>query len=76
MVLPWSALWTSNGQPAVWVVDPQSKAVSIQPVTVDTYQTGSVVLAAGIDAGQVVVTQGTKLLVPGQVVSVVEGTTP
>lgn len=76
VVMPWSALWSNGGTPSVWIVDPQTRAVSLQPVTVDSYQTGSVVIQDGLKAGQVVVTQGTKLLVPGQVVTLAEETVP
>lgn len=75
-VLPWSALWSSDGEPSVWIIDPQTKAVSLQPVTVRTYQTASVVIESGLEAGQVVVTQGGKMLAPGQVVTVAEGDAP
>ncbi|MDB5535341.1 MAG: efflux transporter periplasmic adaptor subunit [Devosia sp.] len=72
-ILPWSALWSRDGEPSVWVIDPQNDTVSLQPVTVKTYQTGSVVIASGLQAGQLVVTQGGKLLVPGQTVAIAQG---
>ncbi|MDB5528407.1 MAG: efflux transporter periplasmic adaptor subunit [Devosia sp.] len=72
-ILPWSALWSREGEPSVWVIDPQNDTVSLQPVTVKTYQTGSVVIEAGLQPGQVVVTQGGKLLVPGQTVAIAQG---
>jgi RND family efflux transporter MFP subunit len=73
VILPWSALWSRDGEPSVWVIDPQNDTVSLQGVTVRTYQTGSVVIEAGLQPGQLVVTQGGKLLVPGQTVAVAQG---
>jgi membrane fusion protein, multidrug efflux system len=69
IIVPWSALWARDGAPAVWVVDGASHAVSVQPVTVALYLTGQVVLADGLKPGQIVVTEGTKMLSPGLVVS-------
>jgi RND family efflux transporter MFP subunit len=71
VVLPWSALWLQDGQPAVWVVD-EDNIVSIVPVRVEAYGTGIVVIADGLAEGQVVVVEGTKLLTPGLEVDPIE----
>ncbi len=67
IVLPWSALWLEDGAPAVWTVG-SDRAVAITPVSVAAYGTGTVVIDGGLEPGQVVVTEGTKLLTPGQIV--------
>jgi RND family efflux transporter MFP subunit len=72
--LPWSALFESEGKPAVWLLDAAGK-VSLQPVEVQSYATGAVLLRGGVPAGQRVVTAGGQLLYPGQTVTVA-GTTP
>ncbi|MBD8556615.1 efflux RND transporter periplasmic adaptor subunit [Rhizobium sp. CFBP 8762] len=72
IVLPWTALSANDGTPAVWVVDPQSKAVSLKSVTIASYETGSVLISGGLAGGETVVTDGTKFLRPNQVVSVAE----
>jgi multidrug efflux pump subunit AcrA (membrane-fusion protein) len=64
--LPASALTEANGQPAVWVVDPQSKTVSLREVDVPRYDPGSVVISKGLENGEVVVTAGVQVLRPGQ----------
>jgi multidrug efflux pump subunit AcrA (membrane-fusion protein) len=64
--LPASALTEANGQPAVWVVDPQSKTVSLREVDVSRYDPGSVVISKGLENGEVVVTAGVQVLHPGQ----------
>ncbi|MCG6203080.1 efflux RND transporter periplasmic adaptor subunit [Rhodopseudomonas sp. HC1] len=69
IVLPWSALtWDVNG-PAVWVVDPQTRAVSLKSIAVQAYETNSVVVASGLAPGERVVIDGGKLLRPAQVVT-------
>jgi RND family efflux transporter MFP subunit len=69
IVLPWSALMEMGSVPAVWVVDPRTRTVSLKPVTVDSYQTGTVVIKAGLQPGERVVVDGGKLLSLGQPVS-------
>ena len=66
--LPASALTEANGQPAVWVVDPQSHTVSLREVDVSRYDPGSVVISKGLQNGEVVVTAGVQVLHPGQIV--------
>ena len=68
MELPASALTEANGQPAVWVVDPQNKTVSLREVDVSRYDPGSVVISKGLENGEVVVTAGVQVLHPGQIV--------
>jgi RND family efflux transporter MFP subunit len=64
--LPASALTEANGQPAVWVVDPQSHTVSLRNVDVSRYDPASVVVSKGLENGEVVVTAGVQVLHPGQ----------
>ena len=64
--LPASALTEANGQPAVWVVNPQGKTVSLREVDVSRYDPGSVVISKGLENGEVVVTAGVQVLHPGQ----------
>lgn len=69
VILPWSALTASGTAPAVWVVDPASNTVSLKPVVVENYETGAVVIKSGLAPGERVVTEGAKLLSPGQTVT-------
>jgi membrane fusion protein, multidrug efflux system len=64
--LPASALTEAHGQPAVWVVDPQSKTVSLREVDVLRYDPATVVISQGLETGEVVVTAGVQVLRPGQ----------
>lgn len=69
MVLPTSAIFDSNGNPAVWVYDQASNAVNLRPITVAKFETGGVIVAGGISKGDVVVTAGVHRLREGQEVS-------
>ncbi len=69
VVLPWSALFKSQNQPAVWLVDEQQK-VTLQPVSDVAYGSGTVMIGKGLKAGQHVVVAGGQLLHPGQVVEI------
>jgi membrane fusion protein, multidrug efflux system len=64
--IPASALTKSNRQPAVWIVDPVSYAVSMRNVDVLRYDQALVAISAGIDVGEIVVTAGVQALHPGQ----------
>jgi RND family efflux transporter MFP subunit len=68
--IPASALTESNGHPAVWVVDPQSKTVSLRSVDVSRHDPATVVISQGLETGEVVVTAGVQVLRPGQKVRV------
>jgi RND family efflux transporter MFP subunit len=70
-VLPASVLYEWGGKPAVWIVDPRGKKVSIKPVTVEAYVTDAVVLSAGIEPGDLVVTAGSQSLRLGEEVEVI-----
>jgi RND family efflux transporter MFP subunit len=64
--VPASALTRINGQPAVWLVDPRSLTVSLHNVAVERFDPGTVVIAQGLDGGEIVVTAGVQALHPGQ----------
>jgi RND family efflux transporter MFP subunit len=70
--LPGTALTQTEGKPAVWVVDPTKKTVSLFPVTVGHYDTSSVVVSDGLKDGDLVVTAGVQALRPGQEVRLLE----
>jgi membrane fusion protein, multidrug efflux system len=64
--VPASALTEANGRPAVWVVDPQSKTVSLREVDVLRHDPATVVISQGLENGEAVVTAGVQMLHPGQ----------
>ncbi|AZO20127.1 efflux RND transporter periplasmic adaptor subunit [Mesorhizobium sp. M1E.F.Ca.ET.045.02.1.1] len=69
VLLPWQALTSSAGKPAVWIVDPSTKAVATTPIEVLAFDSGVVVVDNGLEAGQSVVTAGGQLLSPGQTIA-------
>lgn len=70
MVLPASALTSDGGQPAVWVLDPATNVASRRKVELSAFDNSSLVIAAGIEPGDVVVTSGANLVFPGQTVRI------
>lgn len=66
--IPATALTRGDGEPAVWVVDPSSMAVTLRPITVGRFTPASVVVEAGLAPGDIVVTAGVQALRPGQLV--------
>lgn len=69
-ILPSSVLTSDNGKPAVWVIDPQTHAVSLRAVNVAAYESMSVVIRGGLRAGEQAVSSGGARLRPSQVVAV------
>lgn len=69
IVLPASALTSAKGQPAVWVVAPDTGAVSLRPVTLDKFDAQSLVITDGVAPGERIVTAGASLVYPQQIVA-------
>lgn len=72
-VVPWQALSGVDGKPALWIVDKGSNTVSLRPVDVLSFETGSALVLGGIEEGETYVADGTKLLRPGQTVNAIGG---
>jgi membrane fusion protein, multidrug efflux system len=66
IAIPASALTRQQGQPAVWIVDSKASTVSLHPVDVASYDLAQVVVAQGLEPGDVVVTAGVQSLRPGE----------
>lgn len=64
--LPFSAMSATADGPAVWRVDQQTMQVVLQPVTVDRFETGRILLSGGVGDGDWIVTKGAQLLYPGR----------
>ena len=64
--IPATALTKVNRQPAVWIVDPKNLTVSMRNVELLRHDPGTVVIAQGLDTGDIVVTAGIQALHPGQ----------
>jgi RND family efflux transporter MFP subunit len=64
--IPASALTRADGQPAVWVVDAATETVDLRNIELVRHDPARVVVAQGLEAGEVVVTAGVQALRPGQ----------
>lgn len=64
--VPQSALFRVNGQPQVWVVDPERGTVAARGVQVGALIGERAAIAAGVTAGEWVVTAGVHKLAPDQ----------
>jgi RND family efflux transporter MFP subunit len=66
IALPASALFRNDGQPAVWVVNPAERTVALRPIELARHDSTRIVVARGIERGDLVVTAGVQALRPGQ----------
>lgn len=64
--IPAAALTRTERWPAVWVVDPASGTVSLRNIEVERFDPASVIVAQGLEPGDIVVTAGAQALRPGQ----------
>lgn len=64
--VPASALTRAQSQPAVWVVDPAQRTVALRTIEVLRFDPARVLVAQGLEPGDLVVTAGVQALHPGQ----------
>jgi RND family efflux transporter MFP subunit len=70
ITIPASSLASLGGQPAVWILDPATNAVSAKPIAIAGYETDQILVAAGLRPGDLVVTSNTQKMSPNQKVAV------
>ncbi|AMC13427.1 hypothetical protein RL73_06775 [Liberibacter crescens] len=70
--IPWKAIDYVNEKPAVWIVDPKTRAISLMPIVVSSYDNNDVLVSGNLKEGQLVVVEGVQFLQSGQVVSFTE----
>jgi RND family efflux transporter MFP subunit len=66
VVIPSAALMTSEGGPAIWVVDRATSTVALRNISILRHEPGSVVVGDGLAPGETVVVAGVQALRPGQ----------
>jgi len=71
-IVPYGSLTAVGDSPAVWLIDPDTHAVSLSPITISRHVDGHVIIESGIEPGQQIVTTGTQLLYPGRIVRLKE----
>jgi len=64
--IPASALTSTEGEPAVWVVDPTTQKVALRVIEIANFSPASVLVSDGLVVGEIVVTAGVQALRPGQ----------
>jgi RND family efflux transporter MFP subunit len=64
--VPLSAIFQQGKEPAVWVIDPTTNAVSLRPVVVSRWRDETALIASGVQNGEIVATAGVHKLEPGQ----------
>jgi membrane fusion protein, multidrug efflux system len=74
--LPLSALFELQGRTQVWLLDKSAMTVSAQPVQVVGAEGNFALVAAGVSAGQVLVSAGVHTLTAGQKVTLYGANTP
>ena len=67
--LPLAAVFEQQGRSSVWLLDPATMSVRAQPIVIGGAEGNQVVVAAGLAAGQELVSAGVHLLTPGQKVT-------
>lgn len=68
-LLPLSSVYhATDGTPAVWIYDPQTRKVALRNVKLGPYRQDGVLIESGLREGEWVVAAGVNKLQPGQVV--------
>jgi RND family efflux transporter MFP subunit len=75
VVIPSSALMTSGGNPAIWIVDHATSTVALRNISILRHEPGSVVVGEGLTPGDTVVIAGVQALRPGQKVRLLNDAT-
>jgi membrane fusion protein, multidrug efflux system len=75
IVVPNSALYTRDNATRVWLVDRASETVKPVEVKLGATTNDGVIIAAGLNAGDLLVTAGANLLQPGQKVRLIDAPT-
>ncbi|OUD10318.1 hypothetical protein BVC71_02055 [Marivivens niveibacter] len=68
-IVPAEALALSAGNPAVWVVDPNTNAVSARQVSISRYDETSIYISDGLVAGDLIVGRGAHTLFDGRIIT-------
>lgn len=75
-ILPASAITDQNGTPAIWLLDPTTHHATARPVSIAAYdQDGHVIIAAGLNAGDSVITAGVSAITPTMTLTAWAGAT-
>ncbi len=60
--IPATAVYRQGGQPAVWLIDPESGSISLTPIQISVFGENDVVVTSGLTRGQSIVSAGVQKL--------------
>jgi membrane fusion protein, multidrug efflux system len=69
IVLPYTAIASAEGEPAVWLVNAENRSVSLRKISIGRYRQGDFVVTDGVAPHDLIVTEGGKFLKEGQAVA-------
>ncbi|WFU51328.1 efflux RND transporter periplasmic adaptor subunit [Sinorhizobium terangae] len=69
IILPAGTIASAMGEPAVFLIDPASRSVSLRKIAVASYRKSDLIVAGGIAPQDLIVTEGGKFLKEGQAVA-------
>jgi len=69
IILPAGAIASAMGEPAVWLINPENRSVSLRKIAVASYRKSDLIVAGGIAPQDLIVTEGGKFLKEGQAVA-------
>lgn len=76
VTIPWSAITFDHGSPSVWLVAPQDHTVMVRHVQIKKFTTGGIILDSGVQAGELLVTEGGQFLYDGKIVRTIGKVVP
>lgn len=62
IILPAGVIASAMGEPAVWLIDPATRSVSLRKIAVAKYRQNDLIVAGGIAPQDLIVTEGGKFL--------------
>lgn len=68
--VPWTAIGSKDGEPAVWILDRDTQTVAMRKVSVFSYEKEVALISHGIAPGAEIVSEGAKFLREGQKVRI------
>jgi multidrug efflux pump subunit AcrA (membrane-fusion protein) len=73
VILPWSAMTSDSGRTAVWRVAKDTQVATLVPVKVLAYEKERVIVASGLNVGELIVTKGAQMLRSGAQTEIIKG---
>lgn len=73
IVLPWSAMTSDAGRTAVWRVTQDTHVATLVPIQVLAYEKERVIVAGGLNEGELIVSKGAQMLRSGEQTEIVQG---